>query len=145
MRTLDDAADQLGDLDDDPASHWGSWLDGAYVTVQRARCLEILGDHGQAADVFQHAITGLRPQYRRDRGVYLAREARAHAHAGDPEPAAAAGMSALAIATETGSGRIVHELARLDDDLEPWRTVADVRELREALTDIIPSQITSED
>lgn len=145
LRVIDDAHGRLGDLDDDLASHWGSWLDNAYVTVQRAHCLEILGDHGQAATVFQQAIKDLRPEYRRDRGVYLAREARAHAHDADPEQAAAAGMAALALAVETGSGRIVHELARLDTDLAGWHAVPDVRDLRAALTDIIPTQIISED
>ena len=144
LRVLDDANDKLVDLDDDPASHWGSWLDAAYVTIQRARCLEILGDHSQAADVFRQAIADLRPEYRRDRGVYLAREARA-LYAADPEQAAAAGMSALAIAAETGSGRIVHELARLDADLATWQSAPEVADLRTALNDIIPTQISSED
>jgi tetratricopeptide (TPR) repeat protein len=145
LRVLDDANDKLSGLDDDPASHWGSWLDAAYVTIQRARCMEILGDHDQAAEVFQQAISDLRPEYRRDRGVYLAREATAHAHAANPERAAAAGMSALAIASETGSGRIVHELARLDADLATWYSAPDVADLRAALSDIIPTQIISED
>jgi len=145
LRTLDDACTKLGDLDDDPTSQWGDWLDTAYVTIQRARCLEILGYHGQAADVFGQAIADLRPEYRRDRGVYLARQARAHAHAADPEQAAAAGMTALAIAAETGSGRIVHELARIHTDLSAWQSVPAVADFRTAVADIIPTQINRED
>jgi tetratricopeptide (TPR) repeat protein len=143
LRALDHADDRLGNLEDDPASQWASWLDTAYITVHRAQCLEILGEHGQAADAFQQALRGLHPTYRRDRGVYLAREALAHAHAADPAQAAAAGMHALAIAAETGSGRIVNELARLDTELAAWRAVPDVEDFRTALTEIIPSQTGS--
>jgi tetratricopeptide (TPR) repeat protein len=145
LRALEDAYNKLEDLDNETASHWGTWLDAAYINIQRARCLEVLGDHGQAAEVFQQAIRDLRPTYRRDRGVYLARQARAHARAADPEQAAAAGMSALAIAAETGSGRIVHELAGLDADLAAWQAVPEVANLRAALNDIIPTQISSKD
>ncbi len=143
LRALDEAGDRLTDLDDDPASQWASWLDPAYINVQRARCLEILGEHGQAAAIFQQAISDLPPAYRRDRGVYLAREAQAHAHSADPGRAADSGMQALVIAAETGSGRIVSELARLDIDLAAWRSVPEVESFRNALTEIIPSQTAS--
>lgn len=139
-RALDGAYEALGNLDDDPASQWAPWLDTSYVTVHRARCLEILGEHGQAAEVFQQAIAELPAPYRRDRGVYLARGALAHAHVGEPAQAATIGSQALAIAAETGSGRIVNELARLDNDLTAWRSVPEVGEFRTALTEIIPTQ-----
>lgn len=139
-RTLDKAYEALGNLDDDPASQWAPWMDAGYVTVHRARCLETLGEHSQAAEVFQQAIGELPTLYRRDRGVYLAREALAHAHAGDPAQAADAGSQALAIAAETGSGRIVNELAKLDTDLTDWRSVPEVGEFRAALSEVIPAQ-----
>lgn len=78
------------------------------------------------------------PGYRRDRGVYLARESLAHAHAGDPALAATVGMRALEIAAETGSGRIVAELAALDADLAPAASIREVADFRAALTDVIP-------
>ena len=143
LRALDDAGAGLSDLDDDPSSRWASWLDPAYIAVQRAHCLEILGKHGQAATIFKQAISGMAPAYRRDRGVYLAREARAHAHAADADLAASSGMQALVIAAETGSGRIVSELARLDIDLAAWRSVPEVEDFRNAFTEIIPTQATS--
>jgi len=114
LRGLDNAFGLAEDPDDDPKSPWAPWLDNAYIDAQRARCLSIMGDHGTATDVYQQAIRGLPSTFRRDRGVYLAREALAHASNQDPEQAAAVGKQALVIADETQSGRIVNELAHLD-------------------------------
>ena len=140
LRALEEARGLAGELGDGQRPAWASWLDGAYVDVQRARCLSILGKHEHAATVFQQAIRDLPPSYRRDRGVYLAREALAHAGAHDPEQAAAAGLQALAIAEETGSGRIVNELARLDGDLTNWAKIPAVADFRESLTSFIPTE-----
>ncbi len=140
LQALDEARGLADKLKDGQGSSWASWLDGAYVDVQRARCLSILGNHEHAVAVFKQAIHDLPPRYRRDRGVYLAREARAHAGAHDLEQAAAAGLQALAIAEETGSGRIIHELARLDSDLARWAKVPTVAEFRESLTSFIPRE-----
>ena len=143
LRALDDARGLVDELEDGQESAWATWLDDAYVDVQRARCLSILGEHEHAVAVFQQAIRDLPPGYRRDRGVYLAREALAHAGARDPEQAAAAGLQALAIAEETGSGRIIHELARLDSGLIRWAKVPTVADFRESLTSVIPKETLS--
>jgi tetratricopeptide (TPR) repeat protein len=143
LRALDEARSLVSELEDREEPAWAAWLDGAYVDVQQARCLSVLGKHERAAAVFQQAIRDLPPAYRRDRGVYLAREALAHAGAHDPEQAAAAGLQALAIAEETGSGRIIYELATLDDGLTRWARVPAVSEFREALTSFIPRETLS--
>jgi tetratricopeptide (TPR) repeat protein len=140
LRALEEARGLAGELGDGQRPTWASWLDGTYVDVQRARCLSILGKHEHAATVFQQAIRDLPPSYRRDRGVYLAREALAHAGAHDPEQAAAAGLQALAIAEETRSGRIINELARLDGDLTNWAKIPAVADFRESLTSFIPTE-----
>ena len=140
---LDEARSLVDELEDGQESAWATWLDGAYIDVQRARCLSALGDHEHAAAVFQQAIRDLPPGYRRDRGVYLAREALAHAGACDPEQAAVAGLQALAIAEQTGSGRIIHELARLDSGLTRWPKVPAVADFRESLTSVIPQETLS--
>lgn len=75
--------------------------------------------------------------------MYLAREALAHAGAYDPEHAAAAGLQALAIAEETGSGRIIYELAGLDSELMRWTKIPAVAEFREALTGFLPQETLS--
>jgi tetratricopeptide (TPR) repeat protein len=140
LNALDDARDVASSQRGDQGTGWAVWLDGAYVDVQRGRCLSAMGDHGRAAAVFQQAMQDLPAPYRRDRGVYLAREAHAHAGAQDPDQAAAAGMQALAIAEETGSGRIINELAELDGALQHWSRVPAVSDFRSALTAVIPQE-----
>jgi tetratricopeptide (TPR) repeat protein len=138
LRALDEARDVVDNIEEDPPLQWAPWLDHAYIEVQRGRCLAILGDHGQAVSVFQRAIRDLPGTYRRDRGVYLGREALAHAGNREPEQAAAVGMRALAIARETQSGRILKELASLDEQLARWAKARPVAELREALGEVLP-------
>ncbi|MFI1183378.1 helix-turn-helix domain-containing protein [Streptomyces sp. NPDC020799] len=132
MRAYDHARELLhGDIN--PDSTWGVWLDDAYIDVHRARSLSALGDHQAAADGFRAAIAALPAGYHRDRGVYLAREALAHAGARDAEQASVVGLEALAIGAETGSARILTELAQLDSDLQSWRAVPSVREFHDSL------------
>jgi tetratricopeptide (TPR) repeat protein len=142
LRAIDSAREIAGRPDDNPASPWASWLDGSYIEVQRGRCLSVLGDHAQAAAVFQQAIRDLPQSFRRDRGVYLAREALAHARARDPEQAADVGMQAVAIAHDTQSGRVIAELARVGADLAPWVALPAVGNFQDALTSVIPAERT---
>jgi tetratricopeptide (TPR) repeat protein len=141
LRAIDSAREIAGQLDGSP-SLWATWLDGAYIDVQRGRCLSALGDHAQAATVFQRAIRDLPPSFRRDRGVYLAREALAHAGAREPEQAADAGMQALAIAEATQSGRVIDELAWVGTGLEPWAALPAVADFQDALTSVLPTERT---
>ncbi|WP_308312478.1 DNA-binding protein [Streptomyces sp. ISL-11] len=133
MRSYDHARELLHAMDGNQAGSWGVWLDDAYIDVQRARSLSVLGDHQAAAEGFRTAIAALPAGYHRDHGVYLAREALAHAGSRDAEQAAIIGLQALNIGNETGSARILSELARLDSDLNRWRTVPSVQEFRDAL------------
>jgi hypothetical protein len=55
----------------------------------------------------------------RDRGVYLARAARAYGGAREYDHAATLGIQSLSIAVETRSGRTTTELRRLANDLRP--------------------------
>ena len=142
MRAIDGAREMAGRLDDNPESPWATWLDGAYIDVQRGRCLSALGDHAKAATVFQQAIRDLPTAFRRDRGVYLAREALAHAGACEPEQAADVGMQAVAIAHDTRSGRVIDELARVGAGLAPWATLPAVAGFQDALTSVLPTERT---
>jgi tetratricopeptide (TPR) repeat protein len=143
LRSIDRASEVAGHLDSDPSSPWASWLDVSYIEVQHGRCLAILGEHDQAATVFRQAIRDLPVSYRRDRGVYLAREALAYAGARDPEQSAAVGMQAVAIAQDTQSGRIVGELALVGDRLTRWSNLRPVAEFQDALTSVLPTERTS--
>ncbi|MET9483650.1 helix-turn-helix transcriptional regulator [Streptomyces sp. NPDC006638] len=128
-RAIDDVRNSLDRVSGD-ATPWGVWLNEQYVEVHRAQSLEVLGKHAEAAEVFTNAIRLLPEGYHRDRGVYMARAAVAHAGAGAPDEAAAVGLQALTVANDTGSGRIVRELARLDKALVPWQRQPEVAEFR---------------
>ncbi|MGR6998782.1 helix-turn-helix domain-containing protein [Yinghuangia aomiensis] len=112
-RALDQVRNSLDVVASDPGP-WGVWLNTSYVEVHQGQSLEALGQHERAADAFAVAMRALPDGYHRDRGVYLARQAVALAGARAPEEAGAIGMHALSVAEDTGSGRIVNELARLD-------------------------------
>ncbi|MFJ1550566.1 helix-turn-helix domain-containing protein [Streptomyces sp. NPDC088246] len=135
LRTYDTALDLLGRADDDGV--WGSWLDEAYISTGRARSLATLGQYEEAAAGFDTAITALPAVYRRDRGVYLARAARAHAGTGNTALAARIGLQAVTIAAETGSARIVGQLDRLEQALVPAAREEGVAQFRAALDRIV--------
>ncbi|MFJ8769883.1 helix-turn-helix domain-containing protein [Streptomyces clavifer] len=128
-RAIDDVRNALDRVSGD-TTPWGVWLNEQYVEVHRAQGLQVLGKHAEAAEVFTNAIQSLPDGYHRDRGVYMARAAVAHAGAGAPDEAAAVGLQALTVATDTGSGRIVRELTRLDKALVPWQRRPEVAEFR---------------
>jgi transcriptional regulator with XRE-family HTH domain/tetratricopeptide (TPR) repeat protein len=111
----------------------GRWLGPSYVEAHRARSLLALGHHDEAASVFQQAIHALPTSFRRDRGLYLARAAVAQVKASGPGQAAASGTQALAIAVTTGSARIFAELALLNAQLQPWASLEEIAEFRNAL------------
>lgn len=111
-------------LEADPASPWALFLDHSYIEVQRARSLTLFGEYGAAIESFQKAISCLPCGYRRDRGVYLAREAVAHIGNSDVEQASTVGLQALTIGAETGSSRIIGELKYLDTALRKFSTTA---------------------
>jgi tetratricopeptide (TPR) repeat protein len=135
-RGYDEARELLETMQVDPDSPWGVWLDVPYVEVARHRSLALLGEYAQAAEGFEAAIAALPADFRRDRGVYLARAARAYAGAGDVEHAAGLGLQALAVGVETRSGRILTELALLGDAFVGVRS-AGVVEFLEATADTI--------
>lgn len=132
LRDLDEADEIAASPDDDETGPWRVWLDSGYVGMQRARSLDVLGDHALAADLFGRAVASISPALRRDRGVYLARQALAHAGAGDMDAATETGLRAAAICQAAHSGRIVTELRRLGAAARAARA-ADTADLQEAI------------
>ncbi|MFF2657314.1 DNA-binding protein [Kitasatospora sp. NPDC058032] len=132
QHSFDHALALIADPSEAPVGR-GRWLDAAYVEAQRARSLSLLGQHHTAVASFERAIRALPPNFRRDRGVYLARAAISQFVANGPEQAAATGEAALAVAAVTGSARIFTELATLDELLRRCRGVPEVDRFREAL------------
>lgn len=140
QRAYDHALELHATMDPNPASPWGVWLDAAYIEVQRAQSLAVMGEHHRAAEGFRNAISRLPSGYHRDRGVYLSREAVALANAGEAEQASIVGLQALSIGVETGSARITRGLTQLDGMLTKWRTVPSVIEYKEAMDEAVLRQ-----
>jgi hypothetical protein len=111
-------------------------LDHSYIEVQRARSLTSVGEYGAAVESLQKAIPRLPRGYRRDCGVYLAREAVAHLGNGDLEQASAVGLRALAIGAETGSTRIIVELKYLDATLRKFSTTSSATDFHDAMNEV---------
>lgn len=132
-----DAAREFVDRSDG-ACQWGVWLDNSYIEVHQAQSLNELGQHERAAHAFDHALSVLPGGYYRDRGVYLARAARAYAGAGDVDHAATLGIKSLTIASDTQSGRTASELLRLSNELRPAHT-AGVDEFQHVLRRCVPT------
>jgi transcriptional regulator with XRE-family HTH domain len=122
------ARDLLTQVEPDPSTSYGLFLNPAYIDVQRANSLVALGEHKAAADAFAGAIDSLPTGYHRDRGIYLVRKALAHAGAGEPDEAAASGTLALIIGRETSSSRILDGLTRLNSALSTWSELPQVAE-----------------
>ncbi|MBO0805267.1 MAG: hypothetical protein J2P25_19585 [Nocardiopsaceae bacterium] len=132
-RLYDKARDALRDAGARPA-RWATFLDAAYVDVYQAHSLAALGDHAAAADGFGAAIRKLRPGYHRDRGVYLAREARARAASGEHDRAAELAAQAMAIGAETRSARIFSELSAAREASPAARDSPAMARIRAALS-----------
>jgi transcriptional regulator with XRE-family HTH domain/tetratricopeptide (TPR) repeat protein len=147
QRQYDHAYDLLAKVEDEPDAVYGLFLNEAYIEVQRAYSLAVLGDYKAGFKIFDDAIKTLPASYHRDRGVYLIRKALTCADAATAEEsdasenaneAAIAGLQSLAIGTETNSSRIVTGLVTLDGKLKLWQKIPKVAEFCEAMNDLQP-------
>ena len=135
-RTLDDAANLIDSVDD--SWPWGNAFrrTPSYVDAQRATCYGRLGLAAESAALWTSVIHQQPSNYRRDRGVYLARHARALLGAGEPHGAASKATQAIACYRETGSARMRLELAKLRDTAGRWTKTSAGRDLIDALENL---------
>lgn len=138
-RAYDAARELLTGAQPDTLS-WGQFFDTSYIDVHHAQSQVLLGNYQTAAEKYDNAIAAMPRGFRRDQGVYLAREALAYAGGKEAEHAANLAISALTIGAETGSGRILGELGQVHGALEPWQTVSAVRQFRDTYTDTLLQQ-----
>ena len=113
LQALDDAEALLDDGGEDSIEDLydlAEWCVPSYLTAQRANVLLTLGRGERAVQTFDDALAVWPQEYRRERGLHLARKARALAVDHRPDEAVAVGGEALAIAQETGSHRTLNEL-----------------------------------
>jgi len=133
--TVDSVLDQAAPLVEscDDGLPWGNACrrTPGYVEVQRATCYGRLGLAKAAAGLWQQVLVTTPAHARRDRGVYLARQAVACVQSGDVGRAVEAGRLAADLAVETGSVRILRELSGLREAAQPWKGTAAGRDLDE--------------
>jgi hypothetical protein len=105
QRSVDDAQSLVTATDQD-ADALGGFCTPAYVHAEEAEGWLHLGDARAAVECFQRALTDWSDEFPRERGLCLARAARAHLVAGDPDHAAVIAQQALTYAVGTRSARI---------------------------------------
>lgn len=133
---LDQADRLLPRVDDDLP--WGNACrrTPGYLEVQRATCYGRLGLGVEASSLWAQVLDGVPETARRDRGVYLARQATAAAAAQEPDQAVEIARTAATIALETRSARMRGELVTLEQAMRPWQDAPVGRDLTEVLAPV---------
>ncbi|MFF9316674.1 Twin-arginine translocation pathway signal [Streptomyces sp. NPDC014735] len=133
---LDQADRLLPRVDDD--FPWGNACrrTPGYLEVQRATCYGRLGLGAEASSLWAQVLAEVPETARRDRGVYMARQATAAATAREPEQAVGIAREAAAIAAETRSARMRRELITLERAMRPWHDAPVGRDLAEILAPV---------
>ncbi|MGP4112262.1 Twin-arginine translocation pathway signal [Streptomyces sp. 4N509B] len=133
---LDQAEALVPRVDDDIP--WGNACrrTANYLEVQRATCYGRLGLSEEAGALWSQVLDVVPETARRDRGVYLARQATAAARAQDPDQAVDIAREAAAIAVDTRSVRMRRELSALERAMRPWQDTAAGDDLTEVLAPI---------
>ncbi|MFF3060809.1 Twin-arginine translocation pathway signal [Streptomyces sp. NPDC057909] len=110
---IDRAGRLLPRVDDDLP--WGNACrrTPGYLEVQRATCYGRLGLGAEAGALWPQALAVVPVTARRDRGVYMARQATAAAAAREPDQALELARLVATIAVETRSARMARELVTL--------------------------------
>ncbi|MFF4531416.1 hypothetical protein ACFY1P_19355 [Streptomyces sp. NPDC001407] len=103
-----------------------SYCTPTYIEIQRANCWIDLGKPRRAIELFEGQLAELPEVYRNDRGVYLARLARAYVAARELESGAEAATKALGIVRHTGSARTFAELSSVARSVAPERSLPTV-------------------
>ncbi|MFJ2751389.1 Twin-arginine translocation pathway signal [Streptomyces sp. NPDC087297] len=135
-RLIDTANGLIHRVDDDLP--WGNACrrTPGYLEVQRATCYGRLGLAREAGLLWSQILDAVPSTARRDRGVYLARQATAAAAGREPDQALEIARSAAGIAVETRSVRLARELATLERAMRPWQDAVVGRDLAEILAPV---------
>ncbi|WP_435882006.1 Twin-arginine translocation pathway signal [Streptomyces anulatus] len=133
---LDRADRLLPGVDDDLP--WGNACrrTPGYLEVQRATCYGRLGLGAEAGSLWTQVLAGVPETARRDRGVYMARQATAAAAAREPDQAVEIARTVATIAIETRSARMRRELDTLERAMRPWHDAPVGRDLTEILAPV---------
>ncbi|MEU8342008.1 helix-turn-helix domain-containing protein [Actinomadura meyerae] len=134
-----DRAEALIDLVDEEQP-WGNACRRTphYMAIQRATAYGRSGDHEDAAHLWDEILGDQPGNYRRDHGVFRARQAAALAagRSAEPERVVRIAAGAAAACTETGSERLRGELAALPARASAWTHSPHGRELAEIIASV---------
>ncbi|TDC70171.1 XRE family transcriptional regulator [Actinomadura sp. GC306] len=134
-----DRAESLVDRVDD-AHPWGNACRRTprYMDIQRATAYGRAGAHADAVRLWDEILVDQPADYRRDTGVFRARQAAALAAAPDPEPEKVVEIAegAADACTQTGSERLRGELAALPTHASAWAHSPHGRELVEIIASV---------
>lgn len=133
---IDQADGLLSTVDDDLP--WGNACrrTPGYLEVQRATCYGRLGLGLEAGALWSQVLQIVPETARRDRGVYMARQATAAAVAREPDQALEIARTVATIAVETRSARMRRELTTLERAMRPWHDAPVGRTLDEVLAPV---------
>ncbi|MFJ8924755.1 hypothetical protein ACIREK_35375 [Streptomyces sp. NPDC102415] len=95
-----------------------------------------LGLGVEAGALWSQVLTLVPETARRDRGVYMARQATAAADAREPDQALEIARTVATIAAETRSARMRRELTTLERAMRPWHDAPVGRDLAEVLASV---------
>lgn len=112
----------------------------AYVEMEAADCWMVLGQPARAVTIFEAGLSSWPANYRRDRGVHLARLASAHAACGELDAAQAVAVEAASVTSETVSARAMRELHSVVTQLSDSGHPLDLGSLDDALPDGLAAQ-----
>ncbi|MEU3881823.1 Twin-arginine translocation pathway signal [Streptomyces californicus] len=135
-RLLDRADRFLPAVDDDLP--WGNACrrTPGYLEIQRATCYGRLGLGAEAGSLWTQVLAVVPETARRDRGVYMARQATAAATARKPDEAVEIARNVATIAVETRSARMRRELTELERAMRPWHDAPVGRDLAAILASV---------
>jgi tetratricopeptide (TPR) repeat protein len=107
----------------------GFFFEEARLNAQRAECLIQLGKPQDAIVAYQHTLANGEEICRWERGLHLAKLARAHALVGEPDKAADVALQALSLSRSTGTTVIIDELQKL----RAWSHLATLNEALDSM------------
>lgn len=128
----DEAESELGKhVPQGPDPRWLEVFDAAALRGHRGSCWLDLGRAARAVDPLAEQDTLAPRLFVRNRSIWLLDRARAHVALAEVDAACAAVDQALDVSSGTSSARAVAQLHQVARSLEPWSSVAAVRQVRD--------------
>jgi transcriptional regulator with XRE-family HTH domain len=115
---------------------WLYYFNEAELAYTAAACWVDLQHPANARPLIDAALTGVQPDYVRDRAVFHVSSAEAHLHAGDLEPACSELETAAGLVVQTGSTRTVEMIRTARGGMSRYDREPRVRKLDRLLGDL---------